>query len=249
MGQRKNLYIAAILLFVSSLSVSAKAEKAETNKAQKKPAGQLDKTASELVTAASQYKASVTALVPVYEAALKTAQESLEKRKELFDQGIISRRDLEAGEQAVKGAQAQLDAARKQVVESEQLLAEAKAPKPKILIPPMRSTGYSTTSAIVRSGGSAGWSLAQSALVQNFFSSTFGRQLPVSAYGQSATHDRMGFNHRNSLDVAVHPDSAEGRALIAYLRGNGIPFLAFRSAVPGAATGAHIHIGYPSNRL
>jgi hypothetical protein len=59
----------------------------------------------------------------------------------------------------------------------------------------------------------------------------------------------MGFNDRNSLDVAVHPDSAEGRALIAYLRGNGIPFLAFRSAVPGAATGAHIHIGYPSNRL
>ena len=249
MRQKKYFYIVAIFLFVSSLSVSAKAEKIKTDGAQKKPASQLDKTASELITAASQYKASVTALVPVYETALQTAQESLVKRKELFDQGIISRRDLEAGEQAVKDAQAQLDAARKQVVESEQLLAEAKAPKPKIVIPPMKSKGYGTTAAIIRSGGTSGWSLAQASMVQNFFSSTFGRQLPVSAYGQSVTHDRMGFNHRNSLDVAVHPDSAEGRALIAYLRSSGIPFLAFRAAVPGAATGAHIHIGYPSNRL
>jgi hypothetical protein len=51
------------------------------------------------------------------------------------------------------------------------------------------------------------------------------------------------------MDVAVHPDSAEGRALIAYLRGNGIPFIAFRSAVPGSATGAHVHIGYPSHKF
>jgi hypothetical protein len=30
------------------------------------------------------------------------------------------------------------------------------------------------------------------------------------------------------------------------LRRAGIPFIAFRSAVAGAATGAHIHIGQPS---
>jgi hypothetical protein len=47
----------------------------------------------------------------------------------------------------------------------------------------------------------------------------------------------------------LHPDSPEGKALIAFLRGNGIPFLAFRSAVAGTATGAHIHIGYPSHRI
>ena len=33
----------------------------------------------------------------------------------------------------------------------------------------------------------------------------------------------------------------EGRA--------GIPFLAFRGAVPGKATGPHIHIGFPSHRF
>jgi hypothetical protein len=247
MMQKKGIFIAAVLIFVSSLSVSASTGNAVKDK--QKPAGQLDKATTDLVTAANQYKTSVSALVPVYEAALKSAQESLEKRKELFDQGIISRRDLEAGEQAVNTAKAQLDDARKQVTESDQILAEARAPKAKILIPSIKSGGYTTASAIIRSGGAAGWSLTQASMVQNFFSATFGRALPVSAYGQSATHDRMGFNHRNSLDVAVHPDSAEGKALIAYLRGNGIPFLAFRSAVPGAATGAHIHIGYPSHRI
>jgi hypothetical protein len=51
------------------------------------------------------------------------------------------------------------------------------------------------------------------------------------------------------MDVGVHPDSSEGQALVNYLRKSGIPFLAFRTAVPGSATGPHIHIGPPSGRL
>ena len=48
--------------------------------------------------------------------------------------------------------------------------------------------------------------------------------------------------------LALHPESAEGRSVLNYLRQAGIPFIAFRNAVPGAATGAHIHIGKPSPR-
>jgi hypothetical protein len=33
-----------------------------------------------------------------------------------------------------------------------------------------------------------------------------------------------------------------------YLSSQGIPFMAFRRAVPGSATGPHIHIGKPSQR-
>ena len=73
--------------------------------------------------------------------------------------------------------------------------------------------------------------------------------MPVSAYGQTDVHDRMGFAHHGAIDVALHPDSAEGRALMAHLQSLGIPFLAFRAAVAGSATGAHIHIGPPSHRL
>jgi hypothetical protein len=67
--------------------------------------------------------------------------------------------------------------------------------------------------------------------------------------GQSSTHDRMDFDHRDAVDVAVGPDSIEGRSLMEYLRKAKIPFLAFRGKIPNASTGAHIHIGRPSPRL
>ena len=84
--------------------------------------------------------------------------------------------------------------------------------------------------------------------IKSFFVSKFGRTLPVSAFGQTRLHNRLGFDHRNSVDVALSPDSAEGRALIGKLRSLGVPFIAFRKAIPGVATGAHIHVGRPSPR-
>jgi len=93
------------------------------------------------------------------------------------------------------------------------------------------------------------WRLSDSAKVESFFMAKFGRHLPITAAGQSALHTRWRFDHRQSLDVGLHPDSAEGKALIEFLREAGIPFLTFRRAVPGSATGPHIHIGRPSHRI
>lgn len=84
--------------------------------------------------------------------------------------------------------------------------------------------------------------------IKSFFTSKFGSTLPVSAFGQTRLHSRLGFDHRNGVDVALNPDSAEGRSLLTKLRGFGVPFIAFRKAIPGVATGAHIHIGKPSHR-
>jgi hypothetical protein len=59
----------------------------------------------------------------------------------------------------------------------------------------------------------------------------------------------MGFDHSGRVDVALHPDTAEGAWLLEYLTAHRIPFYAFRQAVPGKATGAHIHIGPGSTRF
>ncbi|HEX9442535.1 MAG TPA: hypothetical protein VGA73_00370 [Candidatus Binatia bacterium] len=96
---------------------------------------------------------------------------------------------------------------------------------------------------------SADWSLEQAEKIKEFFLAKFGRALPVSAIGQTAVHDHMKFDHREAMDVALSPDSKEGRALIGYLRETGIPFMAFRRKIAGVATGPHIHIGNPSPRL
>ena len=92
------------------------------------------------------------------------------------------------------------------------------------------------------------WSLAEATKVEKFFMSKFKRPLPLTAFGQSDLHTRWGLDHRNGMDVGLHPDSAEGRALIEFLRGESIPYLVFRGPVPGVATGPHIHIGNRSSR-
>jgi len=92
------------------------------------------------------------------------------------------------------------------------------------------------------------WSLAEASKVEKFFATRFGRPLPVSAFGQSDLHTRWGWDHRNGMDVGLHPDSVEGRALIEFLRAESIPFLVFRGPIPGVATGPHIHVGNRSPR-
>jgi hypothetical protein len=84
--------------------------------------------------------------------------------------------------------------------------------------------------------------------IKSFFLSKFGNSLPISAFGQTALHNRLRFDHRNAIDIAVHPDSLQGKMLINQLRKFGVPFIAFRSAVRGSATGPHIHVGMPSHR-
>jgi len=92
------------------------------------------------------------------------------------------------------------------------------------------------------------WSLAHAAKVKEFFFNKFNKPLPLSAFGQSDLHTRWGLDHRNGMDVNLHPDGVEGRALVAFLRTESIPFLVFRGPIPGVSTGPHIHVGNRSPR-
>jgi len=85
--------------------------------------------------------------------------------------------------------------------------------------------------------------------VETDYVKQFGKPMPVSAMGETAVHRSLGFDHRGRVDVAIHPDQPEGRWLLDYLVDKHIPYFAFRHAVPGKATGAHIHIGPMSTRF
>jgi hypothetical protein len=112
-----------------------------------------------------------------------------------------------------------------------------------------RPTKEKPTPSVETSQKSVSWSLSDAAKVDKFFMDKFGRHLPTTAFGQSELHTRWGLDHRQGMDVGLHPDSPEGRALIAFLIREGIPFLAFRNAIPGVATGPHIHVGNASHRF
>jgi hypothetical protein len=202
----------------------------------------------ELLRAARAHRADLEGLVSLHEAAEAQAARAAGARRALSAQGAATAVEVETAEKALAGARAKVEEIRREMSAVDALIAEAGAwaPAVRAAAPPSPAPA---AHAVVRNAGSGRWALAGVAEVQSFFATRFGRALPVSAFGQTALHSRLGFDHGNAVDVAVHPDSPEGRALVEFLRAAGIPFLAFRGAVPGVATGAHIHIGRPSHRL
>ena len=66
---------------------------------------------------------------------------------------------------------------------------------------------------------------------------------PLVVIRTVAEESQVWYTLSNAIDVALHPDSPEGRALMTYLRTSGIPFIAAWGTVPGQTSGAHIHVG------
>ena len=209
---------------------------------------ELSEAKARLELAVDDYKKSLAELIAPLDRAVEDRAAEVEKRKQLVEEGIVSRRELDAAELELAQARAKAAEAKKDLAEADHILQEALEYEKLALAPIPRRNAYIATNAMIRYHGT-GWHISQIGGVQSFFAGRFGRAVPISAYGQTGLHSRLGFDHSNAVDVAVHPDTAEGQALIAYLRSAGIPFLAFRGAIPGKATGPHIHIGFPSHRL
>lgn len=203
----------------------------------------------DLVAVTKEYKESLLKLLEFYNGDVTRASEAVEKRRLLFEQGIISKRELEAAERSVLESRTRVEEIQKQLAEADALIAEAEAAIELAKAPPVPRNTYHASNVLIRYTGATLWNISDIATVQKFFNDRFKRSLPITAYGQSPTHDQLGFDHTNCVDVGLHPDSEEGHALMEFLRTRGIPFLAFRSAVQGASTAPHIHIGKPSPRL
>lgn len=257
---RTHSAVAALALLLSC------AAQAFAQKSAASPAGELARWRVALVESAEGVKTNTRELIALREKELTAAERKHEQLRQLSAEGLVARREVEESEQSLAEMRASVEALRRQVDDSDRVIAEVAAAEEaeklakieaakaaKLLRSQsgrlLRPTLYGSNSLIIRHTGSAYWTAANISGVQSFFISAFGRPLPVSAHGQTATHTRLGFDHSRGVDVALHPDSAEGRALIGYLQANGITFIAFRGAVAGSSTGAHIHIGPPSSRI
>jgi hypothetical protein len=191
------------------------------------------------------------ASLPNYEERLAMQTAEVANNRKLYEQDLISKREFENSQQAMTNTQLEADRIRQWIAEDDAALslAEKNARAEIGALRRLAPNAYEETPSLIRYNGVTPWSPALIAKVAKFFQARFNKELPVSAAGQSLTHDRLGYDHREAVDVAVSPESREGRGLIAYLRQARIPFLAFRGKVPGVSTGPHIHIGMPSPRL
>ena len=213
------------------------------------PALDLDTARAAQLDAARRYRESLETLQPLRDAAVERAAAEAERRRALATQGLIATVDAEAAERTLETARAAAESTRAAIHDADTLVAEVEAARELAALPPATRDDVREGRTVIRYDGAGSWSLALVPILDRFFAERFHRPLPVSALGQTAAHDRLGFDHRNAIDIAVHPDTAEGRALMQYLKGRGIPFLAFRGAQAGVATGAHVHIGEPSARF
>jgi hypothetical protein len=232
-----------------------KTQSARSSKARPAPPGprdELTRLREEFIKATNEYKASLEKLWESYEKSVRKAEGELAKSQELFAAGLISRKTLEASEAEVAQAKDKVSDVNRRMSSADSQIAdtmlEAEAEKSFAKTKPIPKGGMLRTTAMIRYNGATVWSLSDAWKVQQFFLITFKKQLPVAVFGQGAIHDRWRLDHRNAMDISLHPDGPEGQALLGYLRANGISFLAFRQAIPGTATGPHIHVGRPSHR-
>jgi hypothetical protein len=186
-----------------------------------------------------------------YEEELEKQSADYETKKGLYAKDLIPGVEVENSERVLNNKRLEMERVRQWIAEDDVALSLAEeATQEKLArLSTLPLGGYEETATLIHYNGAASWSLASAQKIARFFRGKFGHSLPLSATGQSPTHDRMGLDHREALDVAVQPDSAEGRGLMAYLKKSGIPFIAFRGAVRSMSTGAHIHIGKPSPRI
>lgn len=245
--------VLALILLSLFLCHSAIAQKKKAKKpVLPAPVNELARLRDEYVKATKDVKASLEKLLVIYEDSVKEAEEKLATAKKLFAEGLLSKAQVDENQRLLNVEQQKVAETKKQMANADSqianVLVEQEADETLSKNLRLAKNRLVRTTSFVRFNGMAGWALNDAWKIQKFFSDTFHKELPIAVFGQGAIHDRWRLDHRNAMDISLHPDGPEGQALMSFLEKNGIPFSAFRSAIPGTATGPHIHIGRPSHR-
>jgi hypothetical protein len=166
------------------------------------------------------------------------------ERQRLLDLGIISRAEMEAVNAELEIRRHVFDLARDRV----RLDTQRKMLNEEQSLERAMESGTSHI-AMLKFDGSGHFNRSDLAFISAEFEEQFHYPLPVTARGQTSTHQSLGFDHRGKIDVGLNPEDPEGIWLRHFLEEHQIPYIAFRSAVRGSATAPHIHLGTGSSRL
>jgi hypothetical protein len=183
------------------------------------------------------------AMVQAAQRRVDRQRELLESRQELLESGIIARSELTSAQDELESRRRVLQLAQNRAKLLENLKEMAATEQR------LERAAHTPENVLIRYDGNGLFDLADLPTIAAEFQKRFHHSLPISALGQTLVHQSMGLDHRNRVDVALNPDQPEGVWLRNLLEQLHIPYLAFRSAVAGAATAPHIHIGIGSTRL
>jgi len=184
-------------------------------------------------------------MVEAAERRVARVEEKLDSVRQLVEEGVLARNEMKLLEEELAERRRTLELVRsraefiRQLAEMAQMEAALASGQEEEGGRPLQE----------RFDGSGYFTAGQWRKLEEAFQRQFGRMLPVSAQGETQFHRRLGLDHRGRVDVALLPDSPEGLWLRQWLESERIPYYAFRGAVRGRSSAAHIHIGPPSPRL
>ncbi|HYQ96871.1 MAG TPA: hypothetical protein VEO92_00775, partial [Candidatus Nitrosocosmicus sp.] len=180
------------------------------------PDAELARLRADVLQKMRDSRAGAEKLIALREEQAKKLTEEYGKRRQFYHEGLISKAELDQALRSLEEAIARLEDDKRWLTDQDIAITEASM-RNELLDSMSPGIGvYSETGSLIRFNGDRVWSIADAVKIENFFFKTFGRGLPVSALGQTGIHDRLQFDHRNAMDVALHPDSREGRSLMSH---------------------------------
>lgn len=185
-------------------------------------------------------------MVAAAERRFERQKERIDRTQKLVEAGVLARGELSSLQEELESRRLTVDLAKSRATLLDEIAEMARR---ELAESAEATSGRDAHPAMERFDGDGRLSPVQIRIIETAFEKKFNKPLPISANGETSVHRALGFDHRGRVDVAINPDQREGVWLRTYLEANEIPYYAFRSAVPGKATGAHIHIGPGSTRL
>jgi multidrug resistance efflux pump len=156
-------YLSAATLVVAIIAAPIEA-RAQTRKKTKPPrkseptlAEKLAEANAQVVAASTDYKAKLGTVLELQERDVQALAETLEKRKALFEDNIISKKEVDDAEQALALARSKVVDTQKLMTEADNLIAEAKAEDQLAKLGPSRIGSYQATGTLIRYNGTARW--------------------------------------------------------------------------------------------
>jgi hypothetical protein len=185
-------------------------------------------------------------MIAATERRLKRREDAFDRAEELVKAGVATQSSLDSAREELNFAQKEHDLALIRAKLAHELAETARMEQQAERDLAQQAPNSSIAE---RYDGNGLFTPEEFQAINGAFLKKFAKPLPVSAFGETAVHRALGFDHRNRVDVAIHPDQPEGIWLRHFLTSQHVPYFAFRQAVPGKATNAHIHIGPMSGRI
>ena len=176
--------------------------------------GQVEKAKQDRATAAREYVQSLETVLALQEANVKSAEQDVEKRKELLSQKIISKREFDSAVQSLDAARAKVRDTKKKIEEAKRLYSDVpepiNVPASPIRTPSVTSMGKNNQDVLL--------TLEDVKFLEDAIS-----ELTRLGFIIAMLDNRITYNLEQALSIIIRYCKCSRAEYIDYAKGSGLP--------------------------